>query len=357
MNTPVIDLTDARILIVDDMPANLDVLSQALEASDYNVLVATSGETALKVAARARPDLILLDVMMPGIDGFETCRRLKADPDMRDIPVVFLTARDELEGVLEGFRAGGLDYVTKPFQKEEVLVRIQTHLERTLLAGELALKNRELENLNAHLEQKVEERTVELQQKVRELEGRDRIAQHLLTYHTLEETLEVVLEVISDVTKLDRAVVYLQNDGALAPAAATGAGGRTVERDQLARLDRSSAEAEAFRRARESGEPVYFEPPDTSGSTPFALVPIFRGRELLGLIEVSSGSRRVDEGVLKTLSSFALQAAVAINDAQVQQDAGRWKDQIDEVLKLDDVIEHTGPFKDLADEADEADEE
>lgn len=97
----------------------------------------------------------MLDVMMPGIDGFETCRRLKANDATRSIPVIFLTARDELEGVLEGFRAGGVDYISKPFQKEEVLIRIRTHLERDRLAKELA-------ELNAHLEQKVAERTAEL---------------------------------------------------------------------------------------------------------------------------------------------------------------------------------------------------
>jgi CheY-like chemotaxis protein len=106
MNKPIIDLSGAKILTVDDVPANLDVLSQSLESDGYNVLVATSGETAIQVAKQTSPDLILLDVMMPGIDGFETCRRLKADPDTAGSPVIFLTARNELEGVLEGFQAG-----------------------------------------------------------------------------------------------------------------------------------------------------------------------------------------------------------------------------------------------------------
>lgn len=107
MNRPQIDLTGAKILAVDDVPANLDVLSQALEAGGYNVLVATSGETALDLVTRIEPDLILLDVMMPGIDGFETCRRLKANEEVEEIPVIFLTARNELEGVLEGFPGRG----------------------------------------------------------------------------------------------------------------------------------------------------------------------------------------------------------------------------------------------------------
>lgn len=113
MNEPSIDLTGARILIVDDVPANLDVLGLTLEDSGYNVLVATSGEMAIKVAMQATPELILLDVSMPGIDGFEACRRLKAAPETRDTPVIFLTARNEMEGILEGFQSGGVDYITK----------------------------------------------------------------------------------------------------------------------------------------------------------------------------------------------------------------------------------------------------
>ncbi len=351
MNEPAIDLTGASVLIVDDVPANLDVLSHSLEAEAYNVLVATSGETALKVAEQAEPDLILLDVMMPGIDGFETCRRLKASPDTQGIPVIFLTARGELEGVLEGFQAGGVDYITKPFQKEEVLIRIRTHLERTRLAQELAEKNTELADLNAHLEQKVEERTLELRQKVKELEGKDRIAQHLLTYHTLEETLNLVLEVISEVIELDRTVIYLQEDGALKPVAAIGVSepGMIVAHDQLEQLDRSSVHREAFAAAQETWKPVNIETPEAPDTAPFALVPILRSDELLGLIEVDNHfqMRPVAEEELQTLASFALQTAVAISDAQVHQDAGRWKDQLDEVLKLEELLEDVNQLDDL----------
>ena len=201
-----LDLRDSKILVVDDVPANLDVLVGALDREGYNVLVASNGTTALEVAAHARPDLILLDVMMPGIDGFETCRRLQSDHNLEDTPVIFLTARDDIEGIVEGFQAGGLDYITKPFKKEEVLVRVRTHLERTLLARNLA-------ELNAHLEQKVAERTREVQLRLKELEGKDRIAQHLLTFNTLEETLAVVLEVITNILKLDRARRFSAREG------------------------------------------------------------------------------------------------------------------------------------------------
>jgi len=114
----------ARILIVDDVAANLNALSDTLEPQGYHILAARSGEQAIDAATRNRPDLILLDVMMPGLDGYETCRRLKANEVTRSIPIIFLTVQDEVEKVVEGFRAGGVDYVTKPFQTDELLIRI-----------------------------------------------------------------------------------------------------------------------------------------------------------------------------------------------------------------------------------------
>lgn len=105
-----------KILIVDDVPANLNTLTDTLEPEGYNILTAPSGEVALHIAARRHPDLILLDVAMPqGIDGFQTCQRLKQSPSTADIPVIFVTAKDEVENVVRGFQLGGVDYITKPY--------------------------------------------------------------------------------------------------------------------------------------------------------------------------------------------------------------------------------------------------
>ncbi len=140
-----------KILLVDDVPANLAVLTSALEPHGYEIFAAPNGASALQVAAKARPDLILLDIMMPGLDGLETCCRLKQNEVTRDIPVIFITARSETESVVEGFRAGGVDYVVKPFQAEEVLKRIATHLRINRLTRELLEKNRALETRTAEL--------------------------------------------------------------------------------------------------------------------------------------------------------------------------------------------------------------
>jgi CheY-like chemotaxis protein/DNA-binding CsgD family transcriptional regulator len=116
------------VLIVDDVPDNLAVLHDALDAAGYTVLVATDGATALQRAAQAEPDIVLLDAVMPGMDGFEVARRLKAGPETAHIPIVFMTGLTDTEHVLAAFDAGGVDYVTKPIRPPEVLARMAAHM-------------------------------------------------------------------------------------------------------------------------------------------------------------------------------------------------------------------------------------
>lgn len=117
-----------KILIVDDIPENVDVLRKILEMKGYSISMAPSGEVALKIAPKLRPDLILMDVMMPGMDGFDTCRKLKENPDFKNIPIIFVTGKVETEDIVDAFKAGGSDYITKPFRTEEILARVDTHL-------------------------------------------------------------------------------------------------------------------------------------------------------------------------------------------------------------------------------------
>jgi signal transduction histidine kinase len=116
------------VLVVDDAPDNLTLLTDLLEFSGYDVLIAHGGESALTQAEQEQPDIILLDVMMPGMDGFETCRRLKQNPATRAIPVIFMTALSKSADKVKGFKLGAVDYVTKPVEREEALARIKTHL-------------------------------------------------------------------------------------------------------------------------------------------------------------------------------------------------------------------------------------
>jgi DNA-binding response OmpR family regulator len=150
----------ANILIIDDIGKNIQVLASILGQSDFAVSYALSGQQALDVVMEEEFDCILLDIMMPGMDGLEVCRRIKDQPGKKNIPIIFLTARTEKADIISGFEAGAVDYLTKPFNAIELLARVNTHvqlkkirdlLEKTNL--ELAAKNEHLEKLNAELQE------------------------------------------------------------------------------------------------------------------------------------------------------------------------------------------------------------
>jgi signal transduction histidine kinase len=144
------------ILVVDDTPANLEVICETLSDAGYFVATAINGERALKRVQAYPPDLILLDVQMPGIDGFETCKRLKAEPKTASIPIIFMTALSDAQSKEKGFVLGAVDYITKPFQEQEVLARVKTHLQ--------------LRQLTKNLEQRVAEQTADLEAALTQLQ-------------------------------------------------------------------------------------------------------------------------------------------------------------------------------------------
>jgi PAS domain S-box-containing protein len=150
------------LLIVDDIPENLDVLISFLEKCNFNIIVAKSGEETFERLEYVKPGIILLDIMMPGIDGYETCRRLKKDDRYNDIPVIFMSALDDTVDKVKGLEVGAVDYISKPFMHEEVLARINNHLQIKDLRNKLEIANRSLEK-------RVVERTVELEETNRKL--------------------------------------------------------------------------------------------------------------------------------------------------------------------------------------------
>ncbi|MBE9044250.1 response regulator [Pleurocapsales cyanobacterium LEGE 10410] len=177
------DFSSRSILIVDDNHNNLEVLSETLTKAGFQIAVAIDGENALEQIQYYKPELILLDVMMPGIDGYQTCQKIKSNPDTYDIPIIFMTALSDTEHKVKGFALGAVDYITKPFQREEVIARVKVQLQLCNLTRTLEEQNRMLrkeilqrervENsllkLNHDLEERVEERTNKLSRTLRTL--------------------------------------------------------------------------------------------------------------------------------------------------------------------------------------------
>ena len=166
-----------EILIVDDTPENLSVLRQILSSEGYIVRPALSGEIALRAVESDIPDLILLDIMMPGMDGYEVCEKLKSNEKTRDVPIIFISALNKTEDKVKGFETGGVDYISKPFHTEEVLARVKTHM--TLRNMHIQLQNeikerklaeKALQKAHDELEERVEDRTAQLNQKTQRLE-------------------------------------------------------------------------------------------------------------------------------------------------------------------------------------------
>ena len=208
------------ILLVDDTPTNLEILVQVFDKQGFEVFIATDGESALEQIPSTHPDLILLDGMMPGLDGFETCRRLKGDPETADIPVIFMTALSETVDKVKGFQVGAVDYVTKPIQHEEVLARVTTHLTLRSL-------RRKLEHANQTLEERVEQRTAELHlalQEVEQLKARleaenSYLQEEIKLDHNFEDiisggqALPKVLQQVEQVAPTDASVLILGESG------------------------------------------------------------------------------------------------------------------------------------------------
>ena len=143
------------ILIVDDVVGNIQIIGNLLIENGYNISVSINGRQALNTARNISPDLILLDIMMPEIDGFDVCRELKKDPRLKEVPVIFLTAKHETKDIVTGFAVGGVDFITKPFQKQEVLARIESQLELKFSRDLLIQQSNEIKLLNDNLNEEL----------------------------------------------------------------------------------------------------------------------------------------------------------------------------------------------------------
>jgi len=194
MNTEVLPNSKilGKILIVDDNPNNLKVLSGTLANCDWEVLVAVDGESAIEQAIYVKPDLIFLDVMMPIMDGFSACKILKSTPETCEIPIIFMTSLSDTLDKVKGFDLGAVDYITKPFDRDEVIARVKTHLQVSSLTRQVKEKNLQLQNFTQELENRVNERTSELSDALCDLQrvqAQLLLREQRLAYEAFHDTL------------------------------------------------------------------------------------------------------------------------------------------------------------------------
>jgi DNA-binding response OmpR family regulator len=186
-----------RILIVDDTPTNIKILHDILR-DKYRISVATGGADALELVQKEPPDLILLDIMMPGLDGYEVCRRLKSAEETENIPIIFVTAKTDIEDEQKGLEMGAVDYITKPISPPITLARIRNHLELKLARD--------------HLEEQVADKTRELQKKIKELEARDRLV-HLQTQNLdMKSAGETIIKEIGELLEAESTCLLLPDN-------------------------------------------------------------------------------------------------------------------------------------------------
>lgn len=187
-----LDITGMEIMIVDDTPENIDVLRKTIESQGLKISFALDGEAALRLVEGCMPDLILLDIMMPKLDGFETCKRLKDNPNTYDIPIIFLSAKIETDDIVQGFKLGAMDYITKPFKHDEVCARVRTHLQLVLAHKYLISTQRQLESKNKHLLKMNELKNTFIGMAMHDLQNPEKfneIIKKLSDYHEESKTL------------------------------------------------------------------------------------------------------------------------------------------------------------------------
>ncbi len=316
------------ILIVDDTPTNLGMLCDFLTDSGFEVLVAIDGESAIEQVIYAQPNLILLDVLMPKIDGFETCRRLKANPSTQAIPVIFMTALGETVDKVKGFQVGAVDYVTKPIQPEEVLVRITNHLTIQNLQNQL-------QKQNLQLQQEVKERQ-QAEELVRQQAQREQllgeIVQRIRQSLDLEEILSTTVREVRQFLQTDRVLIYRFFDDWSGIVAV-----ESVSSDELSILNTRISDpcfSEAYVELYQKGHILVIEDIYTADVTPChvdflasiqaranLVVPILQGEQLWGLLVAHHccEPRQWQQFEVDLLNALSTPIAIAIQQGQLYQ--------------------------------------
>lgn len=324
-----------QVLVVDDEELNRDLLRDLLESDGYRVDEADSGEPALSLALDKRPDAILLDVMMPGMNGFEVCRRLKAEERTAPIPVLMVTALNERKDLLEGIKAGASDFLSKPIDFQEVLLRTRNATYTKRLFDENLSYQTDLENKIAAQTQELRAAHDRLERQVKELDARDRLIHFEMGGPTAAEAHEEFLRVLDRVEVFERIVLYCNNTAksSLVPSAACGfSTPRQLEPpsalEQLLDISYTAkdaivalalAEGKTVRRDRQ------------------VAVPLLYRNSAMGVLWVEDGrDDRAWEDIMENLWRLGQQMALVLHMVQVNEDINAVDLDLDQLLELDE---------------------
>jgi len=334
--------SEARVLIVDDTPKNIQVLGSILKNEGYQINVAQNGLQALASVKKVKPDIILLDVMMPELDGFGTCKQLKASRETEYIPVIFLTAKTEIEDIVEGFELGAVDYVTKPFNHAELLKRVESHIELKLSREKIESQAQELQEWNENLEEKLDQRTREinkmnneLKQKNIVLEARDKIIQFILEVHDIEENLEFIFKEILIITSINQVVLYALPENGRFPTYF----GLKLDRGKITKLPKKELEkfpalpvleADKINKKMKSGISKDNEINEYS-----SFVPLVKEDVNLGFVVMNNSfiKKEIDEFDKMIVADFASLVSIVLNDFVITNSSEKLDESIQNILK------------------------
>ena len=335
-----LDLKKDTLLIVDDDPVNLGIVAGFLEAVGFNIHTVDNGISALNQAKDVQPDLILLDVMMPGIDGFEVCQRLKVDNQTKNIPVIFMTSLADVEDKIRGFESGAVDYVTKPMRPQEILARVNAHLEIRHLTKNLQEQTKELQITNDELLNVTDElrnANLTLSRRAMQLEACNQVAQQITSILTLDILLPEVVQAIQHQFGYYFVGIWLLNEGQTKVLLQVGAGRgpeQTLKPGLALDLEPGKGiitwvcqHSEAYLSEKVDDDPQYSPDEGLPGAQSELALPLKIGPTLIGVLGILSDQPgKFDDEDKLVLQTLANQIAIAIHNA--------WKYELEKQLHI-----------------------
>ena len=331
------------VLLIDDNQTNLALLSKYLKGAGYRQLIARDGMTAIQKAQRYRPDIILLDIMMPGVNGFETCRRLKASSQTRDIPVIFMTALSDTKDKLRGFQVGGVDYITKPLQHEEVLARVGNHLNLRKLNQNLLSQNVHLQHMTAELQLANEA----LSKRNVQLEVSSEVGQQITSILDLTELLERVVALIQTKFAYYFVGVWLLNEDQSGVVLHAGQSEQLGSQSgyEIGLVQATSPIVRVVQRGKYdliedfAENTAYFPFETLSDARSELALPLHVGQETIGVLDIVSDQIAAFSNVDRVgLQSLADQIAIAIRNAQLYEIEQRRRSLAESVERIGRVL-------------------